>query len=525
MYPRWFPRASSMMDHRSVHTDSHTSDTEKALEALLVRMRQRQYPDTTPVLASCWLSTVWAGNHSLRWWNRLNDLLGCTLREESLNRFSYQAIVDIQSWVQQSVLATGQTGPSQHPRRIAASTTLDSRWIAPYAARLLNEWMPAEVARIQMNARESVPGDGGTSSLAIERAIENLLLRTRLSAETLEMLLRPGLFSPQYVYPADTEILRDVALSLLERIESPPQPLMPASLVCVAWNSSLGADYETAVAQASLIAGPDGEEIHVPIEASKVPGIMRGEQVRLGSVIVTMDGRWWESRSFQGGQRNAVIYVPAGRLKIDYSADHAKLVIPWPEIRRQWNGEVVFPRSLVIFGREWHPAELEQDGEHAWLHLGYSRTVKMVEIAPAAAAGLRRVRPAAVDIAWSALENALAASMKGKSIEPIEELSHGELIPLGRSLYALIQSAKGHHWGMGASIEAHLRPVRYFAGEIPSEYGLVPWRILPAPVRSALWRHCRRELPEVFEGTGLLGRPTDLKSAPISHAILPSKAA
>ena len=54
---------------------SQLSRAEADVRALLARIRQRQYPESIPVLASYWLKTVYASGYTLRQWNELNPLL------------------------------------------------------------------------------------------------------------------------------------------------------------------------------------------------------------------------------------------------------------------------------------------------------------------------------------------------------------------------------------------------------------------------------------------------------------------
>lgn len=500
-----------------------SSRVDSAVAALLDRMRQRQYPETTPVLASYWLKTIWNAGHNLPWWKCLNDLLARSLKQESLNDFSREALIDIQRWVQQTVLATGHTNSSCASEPDAVETNLEPGSLLPYVTRLLNEWLPAEVARLLVTESELHPEEIGIPVLAIGKAIENLLVRARLSTQMLEMLLSPELLSPRCVYPAHAEMLRDVALSLLGKAEAPPYPIMPAILLCLAQHSPLSAGYGAAVAQASLVRRPDTEEIHVPIGPEQAKAIVTSEQVRIGSVIVTMDGRWWESRSLQTGPSHSVVHVPAGRFRIDDSADHAKLMLPCMDAHRQWFGEAAFPETFEIFGRVWRVTGWEQDGEHSWVHLIYDRNLRVDEIAPAAAARTARLRPASVDMAWSALGDALAAALEQKSQEPIERLYHGELIPFGRALCGLMEAVARWRWRKDESAETHLRAVRYFASQLSPEYGLAPWRIVPEPVRPALLRVYHEKLPELFEGTPP-GAGAEKKSAG-SRPVSPLKAA
>src|SRR5215469_6267488 len=212
------------------------SCVEGDLEALLVRMRQRRYPETIPVLASYWLRTVYASGYGRRHWKKLNRLLKRALGDVP-DAPSRQAIVDIQTWIQQTVFLTRQPPQPkslQSPQSEPIFATLSSDLLQPYINRLLNEWLPVEAARF--------PIDGGIPAVAIGRALEALLARERLSPRALEMLLQPELFSPHDVYPADAEVLQDVVLSLLGRTWASPQSVMPAALLCVASDSRLPAN-------------------------------------------------------------------------------------------------------------------------------------------------------------------------------------------------------------------------------------------------------------------------------------------
>jgi hypothetical protein len=522
-----FTRSSSYMTQSMASVRlwaSRDSSVENHLEALLARMRNRQYSEIIPVLAYYWLKTIWASGHEVRWWKKLHHSLVQALYEKPLDVLSREAIVDIRNWVQNTVLQFGQTRSSRCQASEPAETTLDSDCLAPYIARLLNEWMPVEVARLSIAESERFLPNDGMPALTIARGIENLLVRTRLSKSTLEMLLQPELMSPRYVYPADAEILRDVVLWLLGETESPPPACVPATLLWVAPDSPLSADYRTAVARASLEEGSLGEELHVPVGPAQALGILNRKHVRLGSVVVTMDGRCWESKSLQEGQGYSVIHLPMGRLRIDRSADHAKLTAPWPLTRSDWAGEVSFPEIFEIFGRKWRVSRWRQDAEHAWLDLVYSGVLAATEITPAAKE-FRRLRPASVEMAWSALGTALTSSIEQKSQNPIERLHHSDLIPLGRALLGVIEAVT-HQRQNRESTYPKLCAVAYFVAQLPSEYGVVPWRIIPATTRARLSRCYAEELRSVFDVFPVtLRRTANQGSAPLSSAIRPSRAA
>jgi hypothetical protein len=467
------------------------SCVEGDLEALLVRMRQRRYPETIPVLASYWLRTVYASGYGRRHWKMLHRLLKRALGEHLPDAPSRQAIEDIQTWIQQSALLTRRPSRRPSPRSERICATLSSDLLQPYVNRLLNEWLPVEAARF--------PIGGGIPALAIGRALEALLVRERLSPRALETLLQPELFSPHDVYPADAEILQDVVLSLLGRTWAPPQSVMPAALLCVASDSRLPANYGEAVRHAFLAAQPGGEELHVPIAPGEALEIGKVDPVRIGSVIVTMDGRWWEAVSHQNGEPHSVVYRPVGPLRIDYSESHVRLRVPWPETRLNWSGSIPLPDTFEIFGREWHLSQWEQDAERTWLDLKFSRILPMTEMVPAGDARWWRLRPASVDLAWSALENALTSSLVQGSSEPIERLRHPDLIPLGRAISGLASSLMSGRLRPQEAIETQLRSIHFLEAQVSSKYGRVPWRILPAKARASFSRfRSSRQLLELL---------------------------
>ena len=461
-------------------------------------MRQRLYPETIPVLASYWLKTVYASGHKRGWWKELNELLKQVLHEQLPNTAAREALAEIRTWVQQEVLRTGRTPGPPPPRLQPFRANLRRERLVPYIGRLLNEWLSAEVACLLVNESEpAIPPDDGIPVLAVGRALERLLVRERLSPGTLEMLLQPELLSPRYVYPADAEILHDVVLALLGRTWAPTPSVMPAAVLGVAVGSPLPADYTEAVRHASLLQGQGSEKVCVPIGEAQAMDVLRSDPVRIASIVVTMDGRWWESESLQSGERHSVVYKPGGRLRIDYSADHAKLKVPWPETQLCWPGSVHFRGPFELFGREWQASSWETDGQRSWLHLVFSRTLPVEEIQAEAGTGFSRSHLASVDMAWAALESALASSLFQKSREPIEQLRRSDLIPLGRAIFGLAESMKNRRMPKRETIETHLKAIRYLQADVSLVYGRVPWRILPALVQATLLK--RRPDPALVE--------------------------
>ena len=463
-----------------------TSGPHSDLEALLARMRQRLYPETIPVLVSYWLKTIYVAGHKRAWWKELNALLKKVLREEALAAPAREALLEVQAWIQQAGLLSRKAPVVLPPRTEPFRANLKPERLAPYLSRLLNQWLSAEVANLLVIEKEpGIPETGGVPVLAVGRALERLLVRERLSPGTLEMLLAPELLSPQYLYPADAEMLRDVVLALLGRTWAAPSPVMPPTLLGVAAGSPLPLDYGESVRHASYVARNGREEVHVPIDAADGLEILRGGPVRIASIIVTMDGRWWESETLQSGEQYSVVYKPCGRLAIDYSADHVKMDVPWPDTRLSWTGGFRVEGPFEIFGREWHTASWETDGERTWLHLVFSRALTLPEVPAAAEVVPPRSRSAAVDMAWAALEGALAASESQRSREPVEQLRRPEFIPLGRAIFELGESVRQRRTPRQDVLVTQLRAIRFQEAAVSLTYGRVPWRILPTPIRAA----------------------------------------
>jgi hypothetical protein len=451
-------------------------------------MRRRLYPETTPALASYWLRTVWSKGYKLAWWKDLNRGLTKALRGPILADEAREALVEIQSWVRENVLRKRQAPEPPRSRERIFHENVRQERLRAYVVRLLNQWLPAEVARVMTEWNEwSNLFDGETPAVATGRALERLLVREQLSSSTLEMLLDPELLSPQYVYPADAEVLQDVVLALLGQTEAPAIPTMPAILVSVAPDCPLPADYAGAVGKASLVSRDEREEVQVPIAAEHAIEILKHDPVRISSVIVTNDGRWWEAENLQSGAQHSIIYRPAGRLRIDYSRDHAKLAAPWPDTQLCWSGGVHFAKPFELFGRAWHASRWETDGQGTWVTLEFSHPLTVTEGEPAEGAAFRKFRPATVDMAWAALENALARSLVQKNREPIEQLRRFELIPLGRALFELAESLRHRLMVVKReTIETHLKAIRFLEAETKPVYGRVPWRIAPTHVQRAL---------------------------------------
>jgi hypothetical protein len=77
-------------------------------------------------------------------------------------------------------------------------------------------------------------------------------------------------------------------------------------------------------------------------------------------------------------------------------------------------------------------------------------------------------------------------SLVQKNSEPIEQLRHSDLIPLGHAIVGFTESVMIRRTLPYEAIETHLRALRYLESPIVSAYGRVPWRILPRTVHATL---------------------------------------
>ena len=477
--------------HPRISRDRKEPDA--AVDTLLIRTRQRLYPETLPVLASCWLKTMCFSHHSRAWWLQFKASLDRTLRRETLDPLSCEVLLNVRQWTERALLAGSEVLSTPHPIEPPYRPIPSDRLVA-YAGCMLNEWLPSQVASLLTDEEQS-PGPG-IPVLAVAKAFYRLLVRERLSPETLEMLLAPELYSPKLAYPGDLEILRDVVLALLGRTSLPPLPIMPVVLLGCASGSALPAAFENSLKGSSLEQVEGREEIHVPITDADALQILTQDPVRIGSVLVTMDGRAWQPWTLQRGAQNMIVYTPGERLRIDCTADHAKLNVPWPERPSSWHGPIPERGPFELFGRAWRMASWEINGESTLLHLTFSRVLPVAEN-PLAADVRGRLYPAFVDMGWSELERALTESVLRRSLAPVEQLRRSELIPLGRALYALAESVQGSWLLHSKQIDTQLMAARYHAAGVALVYGRAPWRILPAAVSARLSK--RRMSPASFE--------------------------
>lgn len=442
-------------------------------------MRQRLYPESVSVLASWWLKTVYAAGHSRTWWGKLDREIRKVLRKQTGDAAFVEALRDIQTWVREAILPKHKLPEVQPLLAPPFRPDLVPGQAAPHLSRVLNQWLPSEVARLLTTEGELAGSDeGGIPALTVAQVLERLLLREHYSPASLELLLESEWFSPRYAYPADVEIFRDVVLALLGRTAAPAPPVLPATV--------LAGGFEDAVERASVVATEDGDELHVPVDDARALALLRHDPVRIGSILVTMDGRWWQSVHLQSGPESMIVYRPGERLRIDFTSDHARLIVPWPDAGAHWPGAVHLPDHLQLFGREWRGRAWERDPQRTWLHLEFSRALALPETAGPERPRPRRLRPASVEIAWSEVERALAMG----DPDSIDRLHRGDLIPLAHALQRLANCLL-RPWPSRADVERCLLSVRYLHGAVARAYGRIPWRVLSAPARAALLKRRR----------------------------------
>lgn len=450
------------------------------LNFLLDRMRSRLYCENVPVLASWWLKTIYSAGHNRAWWGGLDAAIGKALRNQCLDATATEAIQDIRAWVRRAMLRRHKAPAVQSLLEPPFRPELPPEQAAPYLSRVLNAWLPGEVARAATAEAEFAPADDGSiPALTVAKILERLLLREHYSPASLEHLLAAGWSSPKYFYPADVEIFRDVVLALLGRTAAAAPPILPATV--------LAGGFADAVERAWLVSSEDGDEIHAPLSEAQALEILGHDPVRLGSIIVTMDGRWWQSARLLSGPESVIVYRPGERLRIDFaSGQHCRLVVPWPDGETLRPGAVRLPGHLALFGREWRACTWERSAEREWLHLEFSGTLTLPETAEPEVPRSPHLRPAAMEMAWSEVELAL----KTRESDSIDQLHRADLIPLAHALERLMSCLLRSWPPSRADVERRLISVRYLHGTVAGAYGRIPWRVLTPPARAALLKRC-----------------------------------
>jgi hypothetical protein len=287
-------------------------------------------------------------------------------------------------------------------------------------------------------------------------------------------------------------------LFLLGRTEAPADEALPAALVWVSPEACFHSDYADAFADAEISVTAAGERLAVPISTAQMEDILRTHPFRLTSLAVTMDGRFWASQALATIDRNLVQYRPIGRVRVDSSTGGPRVILGWPESKLSWNGHVALPAGLEFFGRRWRTSRSELTAQSTYVELVSTGPL------PVGAVG-KRCRPASVEIAWTALQDALEESVAAKNCEPIEKLRNDELVPLGRALYALTECLTHRRLRKGDAIPARMSAVSYHATALRPAYGPIPCRVLPASIREMLlerrvYSQVSGLLHEIFEG-------------------------
>jgi hypothetical protein len=195
-----------------------------------------------------------------------------------------------------------------------------------------------------------------------------------------------------------------------------------------------------------------------------------------------------------------IVYRPGGRLRIDFSSDHARMLLPWPDAEAPGSGAVHLPERVALFGREWRGRTLEWSAGRTWLHLEFAGALPLPETVDSEHPRSHRLRPASIEMAWSEVEHALASGVS----DSIDQLHREDLIPLAHALERLMARLLRTWPPSREDIQRSVQSVRYLHGAVASVYGRIPWRVLPDAARTALLK--RRDasfadlLTETFDG-------------------------
>jgi hypothetical protein len=294
-------------------------------------------------------------------------------------------------------------------------------------------------------------------ALTVANALEGLLLREHFSPAGLELLFEAEWFSPKYVYPADVEIFRDIVLALLGRPAAPAPPVLPAI--------PLAGGFADAVSRAYLVASEDDDELHVPLDAAQALELLKHDPVRIGSIVVTMDGRWWESARFQRGLQNVIAYRPGERLRIDLSISPPSMPGSWCRglMPRQAGLEQFISPSMSLClaangARAWEGRRPDLVAFRIFGHSDVFRNASSRQWASA------RFGAPSIEIAWSEVEQAPATGVS----DSIDQLHRWDLIPLAHALKRLDDCLLRPRPYSRRDVEQCLRSVRYLQSAVAS---------------------------------------------------------
>src|SRR5579871_2409488 len=132
------------------------SRVELDFQRLLDRLQQRLYPETSPVLASYWLKTVYWSGYARDEWRELDRLLRRHLSGDlPISESCRQALTDIRSWIRNSKRQDRKPETRDPRLGLVFRPTLGAETLAPYTIRLLNTWLPQEVARMLVSEPQS----------------------------------------------------------------------------------------------------------------------------------------------------------------------------------------------------------------------------------------------------------------------------------------------------------------------------------------------------------------------------------
>lgn len=437
------------------------------MPGLIARLRRQLYPETARVAGYYWLRTVYESGYGPLEWLALNAALE---RELAAPEFHIAATLSEMRECLQAELLHRTSVPAAPAafRSRQSRPPLPDRELRIYFIKLLNEWLPRELASrlLESGEGENTGDRAGIPALEAARTMEALIVRDRVSTEDFDAVLDDGFFSPASVYPGDYELLRDVVLCLTGRMDSPPLPILPAVPV---WAHTAGPASATRPEAFRYVSGSG--EIELAIGPEAVARILGESPVRLPSCLATMDGRWWHSDFVTAGASSAIIYRPHGRVVLDYSHDHVRFRAPWPDRMSAWHGPLALP-TLELFGRRWTPRRFEQDSAGAAIEF---------ECAGILPVRLTRTRPASVDMAWDAVATAVADSMAKRTADPIDALRNEDLIPVARAIWLLAECARNPR--AHSDLTRRFNAVRFHLAALDGGYGRIPSSVVPRRVR------------------------------------------
>ena len=376
-------------------------EVRRDVRALAERVRRRSYPDTMLVGVFYWLLTlreVYSEEHWPVLKREIERILGSGAGLASPELPAFKRALE---WIQLS-------GPTNQKsvRRNNLVPPFSSEHLAPpdfvaqaFLERVLNEWLPERLLE-KYGTRVVSPGwtieswyeEVATCLEEILRPMasfpdvetvqrldkirglpptptDDILRWRRKRQATLESLVRVSLADAAAVDPKDREILNDIVLYLLGVTEPPPaaEPgyawLFPGPL-----GANLPSDLAQQVCEYPLPAAyASSPSLFIPIKRWRLldPLVDRIHPLRIQSILLTPDGRIWESQQLEqdAGSPPGVMYRAIGKINVEPTAQGLFLRVPISSWPAEISPDLADRMSFDLYHRRWRMRRIEASAD------------------------------------------------------------------------------------------------------------------------------------------------------------------